>query len=66
MRELLGDMGGGPDPMFPPFHWGPLHWIQALGRLEWLGTLEGHMVADVKTPILKCGGPQISFLLLCH
>jgi hypothetical protein len=24
-RKLLGDMVGGLGPMFPSFHWGPLH-----------------------------------------
>jgi hypothetical protein len=66
MRELLSDKGGGPGPMFPPFHWGPLHWIQTSGRLEWLSALEGHMVADLMTQVLRCGGSPISFLLLCH
>jgi hypothetical protein len=65
MREPLGDMGGGPGPMFPTFHWGPLHWTQTLGRPEWLSSLEGPMVADLMTQILRCREPQISFLLLC-
>jgi hypothetical protein len=66
MRELLDDMGGGLAPMTPPFHWGLLSWTPVSGRLGQKGAPEEHMVTGLAAQVPRCGGPQISFLLLFH
>jgi hypothetical protein len=66
MRDPLDDMGGGSSPMPPPFCWGPLSRTQVSGRLGHLGSLEGHMGAGLVAQVPRCGGPQISFPVLCH
>jgi hypothetical protein len=65
-REPLDDMGGGLVLMSPPFCWGPLNQTQVLGRPGRWGTLEEHMVEGLAAQVPRCGGPQISFLLLFH
>jgi hypothetical protein len=66
MRDLLDDMGGDLAPMSPPFSWGPLSLTQVSGRPGWRGAPEEHMVAGLSSQVPRCGGPQISFLLLFH
>jgi hypothetical protein len=66
MRELLDDMDWGLALMPPPFHLGPLSWIQVLERLGWQGALEEHMVEGLVAQVLRSGEPQISFHLLFH
>jgi hypothetical protein len=58
-RKPLGDTVGVPCLMLSPFHWGPLHLIQILGRPEQLNALVGHMMVDLMTQILRCSGPQM-------
>jgi hypothetical protein len=66
MREPLDDVDRGLALMPPPFCWGPVSWTQVSGRPGQRGAPEEHMVAGLAAQVPRCGGPQISFLLLFH
>jgi hypothetical protein len=65
-RELLDHVGGGLGLMPPPFHWSPLSWTQVSGRPGRRGAPEEHIMAGLAAQVPRCGGPQISFLLLFY
>jgi hypothetical protein len=60
----VGGHGRGFGSNASSFHWGPLSQTQVSGRPGWWGAPAEHMVVGLVTQVLKCGGPQISFLLL--